>query len=129
MKTTRVGERRDLAVEAPGVVAELARERVLRHDAEPDLVRHQHDGPGKPRERRHKRVDLGRDRAPGLEHVRKPERQAIDQHRNAVPRAFEQRRAQGRAAPRSVVQRAPRRARCCAMRRRISSSRGSAVAT
>ncbi len=122
-----VGERRDVAVEAPGMRRGIgARARSPGTMPSPTSFATSTTGPGSRASAATSASLSAASRAPGLEHVRKPERQAINQHRLAAPHAFEQRAAQGRAAPRwwsSGTRGAHDAARCAGASRRRAARR------
>ena len=122
-----IRDRADILREPPRRIAELPRQTILRHDAETDLVRHEHDRAFLANERGAERFALSREIALGKEQVRQPQRQAIDETRaraiGGIERTDEIERG-GMVAP-AIIAGVPDG---WAIRARISSSRAWAVA-
>ena len=114
-----IGLLRNPLVQPAGVIDERARHGVVRHDAVPDLVRHQHSRPARPgQQRRAGRAHFRRDRSrsPTIRLVSQSVRQSTRTARSgrafAVQRADQVERlldgAPGRAPPRAVLRDARR---------------------
>src|SRR5258708_7747373 len=107
-----LARRGDVLVEAAGGIAEAARQRVVGHDAEPDLVGDEHDRAGEPRQAREQGLARGLEIAAGEQQVAEPQGQAVDQDRPVGARVARQRAGElerfldGRpagAAPRAML--------------------------
>src|SRR5260370_3680727 len=81
-----VRRRGDRLIELSGTVAEVARQGIVRHDAEPDLIGDEDERSVERRYRGNEPGCLRHDIAAGKQQVRQPQRQAIDQNRAGGPR-------------------------------------------